>query len=168
MASHTRHVGTISPLLLCLLTGCVQGNREAPPDSRGEGPAENVELVAEYWPNGQLRLRKQVLRDADGTLIDHGSYTRWHDNGQTEYEAVFVHGQKHGLVTRWHQNGRTWMEERYEHGKKHGATFVWDEAGRKRKEENYFNGKPHGTWTVWDAGGRIKWQGSFEHGMPKP
>jgi antitoxin component YwqK of YwqJK toxin-antitoxin module len=152
----------------CLSAACAPGRRAAPADLKVEEPAPDVETVEEYWPNGQLRIRRQVIREPDGTLIDHGPYTSWYDNGQKEYEAVFVHGKKDGVVTRWHRNGQKWMEERYAHGKKHGTTYVWDEAGRKRKEENYSNGKPHGTWTVWDAEGRVKWQATFEHGRPQP
>ena len=168
MLSRTQLAAMMSLLLLCLPAGCSQGKRNAPPVTEMERHAEEVETVEEHWPNGQLRLRKQVVHEPDGTLADHGTYTSWYDNGQKEYEAVFVHGKKHGVVTRWHKNGGTWMEEHYENGKKHGATFVWDEAGRKRKEENYFDGRPHGTWTVWDASGRIKWQGRFDHGNPQP
>jgi hypothetical protein len=168
MSSSTHLTLAICAGLLFLPTGCTQADRQVSPGSAVEEAAKDAEIVEEYWPNGQLRLRKGVVRDPDGTLVNHGTYTRWYQNGQKEYEAVFVLGKKQGIARRWHPNGRQWMEERYDHGQRHGVSFAWDENGRKRKEEQYFDGKPHGTWTVWDKNGRIEWQGSFEHGNPKP
>jgi len=153
--------------LLCLPVGCTQADRQARSDHTAKESSEKAETIEEDWPDGQPRLRKEVLRNPDGTLVNHGRYVRWYANGQKEYEAVFVLGRKHGIATRWHKNGCKWVEEVYNHGKKHGVTFVWDENGRKRKEEHHFNGKPHGTWTVWDKDGRIKSQGTFDHGRPK-
>ncbi|MBU0719617.1 MAG: hypothetical protein KJ749_15340 [Planctomycetes bacterium] len=132
-------------------------------------PADpKVEIVEEYWPDGALRLRKEVRRSAKGIPVNHGKYTRWHLNGKKEYEAVFVLGKKNGMATLWHENGQKWTEEHYLDGQKHGPRYLWDEAGRKLKEENFFHGKPHGTWTLWKKDGHIKWQQSFEHGKPIP
>jgi hypothetical protein len=136
---------------------------EVPPP----GPGEELSIVEDHWEDGTLRLRKQVLQKADGEVVNHGRYTRWHKNGRKEYEAVFIRGRKQGVAISWHKNGRKWLVERYRDGKRHGISTTWDEEGRKRKEERFYDGQPHGTWTVWDSKGRIKWQGKFEHGKPK-
>ena len=167
--------------VLCLQVGCGPGPRKAPLEgpgekgaSVGEGesaergqPPEKRDIVEQRWPDGKLRLRKQVLRNPDGTLVNHGTYARWHNTGQKEYEAVLVQGKKHGTTTRWHKNGRKWSEQHYVNGKKHGASYIWDENGMKRKEEHHVDGKPDGTWTTWDSKGEIKWQGSFDRGVPQ-
>jgi antitoxin component YwqK of YwqJK toxin-antitoxin module len=149
---------------LGLLAGCTHTERPGP----SAHPAENIERVEEYWPDGGLRLRKEVLRDADGVLVDHGTYTRWYTDGSKEYQATFVHGKKHGVATRWHRNGRVWIEEHYQHGLRHGISTTWDEKGVKRKEESHVDGKPHGTWTVWDGKGRIKTQRVRQAGPSEP
>ena len=164
MIGNTRLTWVIFTFLLCLVLGC---------SPRTGKPAlqlstEKIQTLEEYWPDGALRLRRQALRTSDGTLVNHGTYVRWHDNGQKEYEAVFVHGKKHGIATTWHKNGRIWREEHYRDGQRHGVSSTWDENGIKRKEEKHFDGKPHGTWTVWDKKGRIKTKGYYEHGSPKP
>jgi len=166
---------------LCLQVGCGPHTRKAPlegpgeeekpvgkeePTERGQ-PLEKRDVVEQHWPDGQLRLRKQVLRNPDGTLVNHGTYARWYSNGHKEYEAVLVRGKKHGTTTRWHKNGRKWSEQHYVNGQKHGASYIWDENGVKRKEEHHVQGKPHGTWTTWDSKGDIKWQGSFDRGVPQ-
>jgi antitoxin component YwqK of YwqJK toxin-antitoxin module len=127
--------------------------------------ADKLELVEEHWPNGQLRLRKQVLHREDGSVVDHGSFKRWHDNGKKEYEAVFVEGKKEGTTIRYHKNGRKAAQQEYRNGKRHGRCVNWDGSGRMVKEENWAEGKPHGTWTVWQDG-KVKWSHTYDHGKP--
>ena len=122
-------------------------------------------LVEEHWPNGQLRLRKNVLRQEDGTIVDHGRFERWHDNGNSEYEAVFVLGRKEGTTVRYHRNGQMATRQEYRNGQRHGGSISWDGTGVKVKEENWAEGEPHGTWTIWQDG-KVKWSNTFNHGKP--
>jgi antitoxin component YwqK of YwqJK toxin-antitoxin module len=131
----------------------------------GQPPVENVETVEEFWPNGQLRLRKQVLRLEDGSVVDHGRFERWHDNGKKEYEAVFVQGKKEGTTVRYHKNGRKATEQEYRNGKRDGRSVTWNDAGAMVKEEHWKDGKPHGTWTVWDDG-KVKWSHTYDDDKP--
>jgi antitoxin component YwqK of YwqJK toxin-antitoxin module len=128
---------------------------------------DSVDLVEEYWPNGQLKLRRYVLLSADGTEVDHGTFERWYDNGAKEYEAVFSFGKKEGLQVRYHRNGRRQSEQEYREGKRHGLSISWNPNGAKVKEESWADGKPHGTWTVWQDG-KVKWTHTYEHGDPEP
>ena len=121
--------------------------------------------VEEHWPNGQLRLRKHVLVLEDGSSVDHGIFERWHDNGNKEYEAVFVMGKKQGTTIRYHRNGRKATQQEYLKGQRHGRSESWNETGVKVKEENWYEGKPHGTWTIWQDG-KVKWSHTYEHGLP--
>ena len=124
-----------------------------------------VEVVEEHWPDGGLMLRKQVLRQPDGTRVDHGTFERWHKNGQREYEAVFVYGKKEGTTVRYHQNGRKSSQQEYRDGRRHGLSVSWDAAGEKVKEENWADGRPHGSWTIWKDG-HVQWRHTYEHGVP--
>lgn len=159
----SRALGLASALPL-LLVGC----RTSAVPLSVSAPARNVETVEEHWPDGKVRLRRQVRRSPDGTLQDHGRYERWYNNGQKEYEATMVAGRKNGVVTFWHRNGRKWIEEHYLDGRRDGIRRVWDDLGRKRKEERFLLGKPHGIWTTWGEDGEIRWQHSFDHGVAQP
>lgn len=173
MSSHARVRGCW--LILCVVcmfaVGCnaVSTNdvkiasaagASSPPGSKMQ------EEVAEDWPNGKPRLRKRVLHRADGTIADDGMFTRWHENGNKEYEGEFVDGKKNGRHVRYHMNGRMWNESFYVDGKRQGFSRQWDEKGSLMKEESYDQGLPHGTWTTWNSKGKIKWQGRFDHGKP--
>ena len=131
----------------------------------GQLPVEDVETVEEYWPNGQLRLRKQTVRLGDGTVVEHGTFERWHDNGKKEYEAVFVQGRKEGTTVRYHKNGRKATEQEYSDGERNGRSSSWNDSGVRVKEEQWKNGEPHGTWTIWDDG-KVKWSHTYDHGSP--
>jgi len=150
--------------LSCLPAGCTHGARSA----SAARPGEQVQTIKEYWPNGELQLRKQVLKTPDGALVNHGAYTRWHDNGRKEYEAVYVDGKLEGVETTWHKNGQKWIEAHYADGQKHGPRYIWNESGTKIKEEHYVNGKPHGTWTSWKNSGKIRSQQTFEDDNTNP
>jgi hypothetical protein len=145
------------------------GATGAPPAlaSPPEHPEPTIVVVEKSWPNGQLRLRKQVLVLPDGTEVDHGRYERWHDNGNKEYEAVFVRGRKEGTTVRYHKNGWVAARQEYRDGKRHGASVSWDASGTKVKEENWADGRPHGTWTIWKDG-KVQWRHTFDHGDPEP
>ncbi|UCG31854.1 MAG: toxin-antitoxin system YwqK family antitoxin [Phycisphaerales bacterium] len=163
------------------LTGCEHaGQRTDPAEAQtAEAPSRSVDkqetqtakpashVVEELWPDGRPRLRKGIMTGPDGRQVNHGKYERWFDNGQKEYEATFIQGNKSGLATRWHNNGQKWTEEHYFNGQRHGISRTWDQAGNLRKQEEHLKGKPHGVWTVWYADGRIKWRAEFDRGKPK-
>jgi hypothetical protein len=156
-------------VLVCVAAlGAVVLGCASPAPAPATQPSAITRVVEKRWPSGLLRLRKEVLLDAEGNEVNHGLYEEWHDHGQRAYEVHFVHGQKDGVARRWHKNGRLWTEETYVHGRKHGTCCTWDEDGAKRKEEQYADGQPDGTWTIWDAKGEIEAQSHFDHGRPVP
>ena len=150
-----------------LLPGCSQKQPQMADEASPAPDAIETQIVEEHWPNGQLRLRKHVLTNEDGTTVDHGLYERWHDNGQKEYEVAYDHGKKEGTETRYHKNGAKWTQREFRDGKRNGPSTTWDESGEKVKEENWADGKPHGVWTVWKHG-EIEWRHTFDHGVPAP
>lgn len=152
--------------VLLLVTGCATVRSTVPSAEMEESrPGETVEILEEFWPDGSIRIRREVIRGEDGSPIDHGVYARWHENGLPEYETVFDHARKNGRAVRWHMNGEKWVEEHYVLGLKEGACRTWNEAGELVKEEQYARGKPHGAWTVWKKG-VVRAMSCFDHGMP--
>jgi hypothetical protein len=164
MIGNARFFWLMLASLLSLPSACIRPIEHP----SGMRPAQDIETIEQLWPDGTLRLRKQVLRQPDGTLLNHGTYVRWHENGREECRTHFRRGKKHGTSTLSHRNGKKWIEEHHDEGIRHGRRTVWDETGVKRQEEHFLKGKPHGTWTTWRADGEIAWKQSFEHGKPLP
>jgi hypothetical protein len=127
-----------------------------------------TEVIETHWPNGRLRRHREVIRKPDGTLVDQGRQTTWHDNGNKAFEAVYVDGKIEGVELNWHKNGQMRTKAHFEHGIREGSRYTWDEEGHLRKEEHYCHGKPHGTWTIWKKDGSLKWQATYDHGIPQP
>jgi antitoxin component YwqK of YwqJK toxin-antitoxin module len=140
--------------------------RAVPGDQPVARADQQREVVEEFWPDGKPRLRREVSRSPDGTLVNDGIYTRWYQNGLKEYQATYVCGELDGVETAWHQNGQKRTEQHYDHGLRQGVRRDWDEAGRLRREEYYFKDSPDGTWTIWKPDGSIEWQARFDHGKP--
>jgi antitoxin component YwqK of YwqJK toxin-antitoxin module len=157
------HAALLFVAVLSVIAGCQQPAREA---QRSTSPAK-AEVVEEHWPNGALRLRKEVLRSSDGAVVDHGKYETWYDNGRLEYEGAFVQGKADGIARRFHRNGQKAVEESLAKGLRQGPRFSWDEGGVLRKEEHFTDDLPDGVWTTWDDKGKIKAQQRFERGVPK-
>jgi hypothetical protein len=144
------------------LWGCQSNGGPAPGDRR----VLNTQVIEDHWPNGQLRTRRHVLREEDGTLMDYGLYTCWYRSGQKEYEGRYDEGRLDGVETRWHENGEKATEQEYRMGLRHGYRRDWDPSGRLRKEEQYADDLPHGVWSVWKDNGDVKWQQVYRHGRP--
>ena len=151
------------PSMLLAVVGCRLGPHSAP------SPAPRAECIEEYWPNGKLRLRREIVRNAAGEAIDNGLWTEWYDDGRKSYEAHYDHGQKNGLVTRWHRNGRKHMEQHFLHGLRDGISRTWDQEGRLRKEEQHLAGPA--ARHVDGCGGataKVRHQQHFDHGQAVP
>jgi len=148
------------------LSACNTAQRRTPASAPAPQVEARVQVIEQYWANGQLKVRREVLRRPDGSLVDHGSFIEWYDNGQKRYEAAYEHGRLHGVETQWHRNGQKSTEQHYRHGLRHGPRYVWDENGTKRKEEHFCDDRPCGAWTVWDKDGRIKMQMDLERAEP--
>lgn len=111
--------------------------------------------------------------------IKNGLYERWHDNGQKEYDCMYVNGKRHGLYQSWHTNGqkrseyiyvnglyhglcKTWytngqkyMEWMYTRGQRDGLQLMWFMTGQKLEESNYVNGKLNGLHQRWYPNGQM-------------
>jgi len=152
-------------LTLALLAGCWPADLPAQPPA---ATRPSVEVIEQYWPNGRLRERREVLRQPDGRLVDHGRFTRWYPTGVKEYEATYRHGRLSGLEVAWHPNGRLRSCQSFYKGLRNGLRLDFDDHGRLRQRRAFLAGQPHGTWSLFDTRGRLKWQARFDHGRPLP
>lgn len=168
-----------------LLSGCASDGRAknatggmeaaneqttAPQAPQSAAPAETpaVEIVEEHYPDGALLIRREVLRQPDGRLLNHGLFTEWHPDGTKKLEVTFIRGAKEGTETTWHLNGQVWIKQDFAAGQPHGPRRTWDEQGRLRGEEFFAHGLPHGTWTVWNDMGEVKMVQEWDRGEPEP
>jgi len=137
-----------------------------PASSLAESPAElpaptadargQVELVTERYPDGTVKIERQVTQDAEGNYVNHGSFTMFDRQGMILRSGQFRNGKQHGEWIRYFQAGE-------------GTLFSGDLAGQFPgpfvSKAVFLDGQLHGTWTIMSRTRRkiIEWQ--FENGV---
>ena len=113
----------------------------------------------------------------------HGLWTRWHKNGQKEWEANYKDGKEHGLWTSWYENGQKRSEKNYNYealmtakswkpnGEKCPVTKVkygfgclvnYDEDGTEWYRRTYHEGIEVNDW-LWDGYESWKYEGEADY-----
>ena len=108
-------------------------------------------------------LELYCAKEADGSALRHGPYTKWHDGSdQKWHEEHYVDGKKDGKAVSWHANGNKSEEGVWKADVKHGKWTVWNEDGDKKSEGEYADGKKSGTWTLYFDGGQKRSEIAYE------
>ena len=94
-------------------------------------------------------------RLADGSLVKHGPWRRWWDNGAPAAEGDYSNGQKIGMWILWSRAGTKTEEGAYEGDAAHGHWTFWHANGRKKAEGDYEHGQRRGHWELWDDNGQL-------------
>jgi hypothetical protein len=115
--------------------------------------------------NGALRREWHVKRMSDGSTVEHGRWSAWHNNGELYLDGEYVNGVRHGPWPSWHVNGQLRGSGQFEYGNKVGTWIYWDDTGRKRHEWSYLDDKKHGRATDWDEHGKVTASGEYVNGL---
>ena len=110
-----------------------------------------TETIKERYPNGKVKIEREVTQDSEGNFVNHGSWIMWNENGRVVAEGVFHNNRRQGTWTRYHAaNDSDLFGE---------APFDQFTGGFVSQAE-FEGGKLHGTWTIADAKGRkvVDWE----------
>jgi antitoxin component YwqK of YwqJK toxin-antitoxin module len=134
--------------------GAAAGDGAAPallPGAAAARPVNNSEVIRERYPNGALRIERQVAQDAEGNYLNHGSWKMWDQQGHLTGTGQYRDGLRHGPWVRHHKAGE--------------AEIVAGPIGRQfeapfTSEATFVKGKIDGQWAITDAQQRrvISWQ----------
>jgi antitoxin component YwqK of YwqJK toxin-antitoxin module len=144
----------------------------------------------EKYPDGKVRVEREVAYFSDNHLEADGIYREFHPNGKPFIEGQYQRGRQHGEWTYYFDDGKVNRKVLYNNGQPDGAWDVfradgtlsakrsfksgirdgewitYDETGKKPlREEHYVNGKPDGVWKIWFPGGKLKQQFVFKEGL---
>ena len=145
---------------------------------------QDVETLAESWPDGSPKVERQVIRDEAGEPVEHGDYKSWHESGQMAAEGRCKNGLKVGEWRTWHASGQLATRGVYRRGLRTQRWTYLDENGARdggesgdyRAEFNeYPNGAPesrgeyrfkskHGHWVFFHTDGSVREEGRFKLG----
>ena len=107
-------------------------------------------LFEERWPDGSPKVRSEMESTTHGSLLEHGSFTRWHRNGRKKAEVQFVNGKQDGTWVKWHANGVKASEGNYSTGVRFGPFSHWNSEGKETAKGQYVDDELSGTITTWD------------------
>lgn len=85
---------------------------------------EQMELVEQRYPNGQLEVREFYW---NGKL--EGEHKIWHENGQLMSDQIYWDGKPEGKYKSWYENGRPSAITSLRAGLGEGEFRHWDRDG---------------------------------------
>jgi antitoxin component YwqK of YwqJK toxin-antitoxin module len=149
--------------------------------SNAFGVIGEVELVRERYPDGKIRVERQVTLNGDGNYVNHGAWKQYSTAGDVVAEGQFHFGQRVGLWTRWvGRNDSTLIGEQpfrqfkapfmsqanFANDKMDGEWIVIDANERKVMAVSLKAGERNGTSTIWMPNGKVFWQMTYDHSVP--
>lgn len=149
-------------------------------DNLSPGEGAEQEVIKERFPNGSVKIERQVTQDAEGNYINHGSWMMWDERGNVVAQGQFDHDQREGTWQRWYRSvneagllskqpyqqfsGPFLSRATFKRGQLDGHWTIYDRQNRKVSEWQFADGKRHGKSTWWHANGRKMREATFIDG----
>jgi antitoxin component YwqK of YwqJK toxin-antitoxin module len=139
-----------------------------------------VETVTDRYPNGKVRIEREVGLDAKGNYVNQGPYKTYDPDGQLIKAGDFINGRQDG---KWTQRlakdeGRLFSngdgagfqgpftsEATFLDGRLHGIWTIKDRDGKNIVEWGFDQGVRNGTWTWWHPNGRKRRDAIYTNGV---
>lgn len=138
-----------------------------------------TEIIRERYPNGNIKIERNITEDAAGNLVNHGRWTQWDQAGNVIGTGDFRMGKQHGRWVRYlgknegkmfsaapyQQFERPFISEAtFEEGKLQGTWYVIDARKRRIMQCEFEGDKPHGIATWWYASGQKMREVTYRNG----
>jgi len=145
------------------------------------GVMGEVELIRERYPEGAVKIERQVTLDRDGNYVNHGAWKMLSAKGDVLAEGQFHFGRRVGLWTRWHgKNDSPLFNElpfsqfkapfmsqaHFTDGEMDGEWLITDANDRKVSQVSLKLGQRHGLAITWLPNGKIYRQATYDFSVP--
>jgi antitoxin component YwqK of YwqJK toxin-antitoxin module len=145
---------------------------------------------SEKFPDGKIRIERDIAYFSDGHFEAHGKYREYYPNGQVFVEGQYKRGRQDGEWSFYYDNGKLNRKANFNNGKPDGAREIfradgtlsakrgfadglrdgdwitYDATGKKPlSEEHYVKGKEDGVWKYWYPNGKQRQQISLKMGV---
>jgi antitoxin component YwqK of YwqJK toxin-antitoxin module len=119
------------------------------------GRNSETETVTERYPNGNIKIERQVSLDPQGNYVNHGTYAEYAQNGKLLRSGEFSLGKQHGKWLQYFEDGR---------GRLFSGKLEQQFVGPFVSEATFADGVLHGSWTIKSHSGKVMdW--NFDHGI---
>ncbi len=141
---------------------------------------DTSEVIEERYSNGALKVAREVVQDAQGNYLNHGTWKMFNERGALKVEGQYYEDARHGVWNRWYQAGEVaFLRQKpytdfsapfisqgiFDSGDLHGAWIVSDAKHRKICEIRFTHGEREGVATWWHPNGRKMREMKFEKGV---
>ena len=168
-----------------LVTGIVEQNPSNQNIYRAEvkdgmlNGIEEKDGIISYYQNNILKREKilssRYVKNSENTVIRdinykngklHGSYQRFHENGQLELSTNCLEGEFHGKATNFYDNGQVDVLRYFYKGDLSGICKFFYKNGTL-KSKSFFNiGKMDGEYISYYENGELRFSYNFKNGVP--
>lgn len=159
-------IQVVAAYLLLVLTVPASGQSTSATDSKGGTGTINERV--EYFPNGKTKVTWTEPIGSDSSIVKHGVFQNYYDNGQLKSRVEYVDGRENGLMTTWQNDGKLISTLSYKDGLLDGICTYYDTDGRKMSSGTYRRGKEDGVFTLFYPSGKIQgktsWKDGVQHG----
>ncbi len=147
-------------------------------DPREEGAAS--ETIKERFPNGSIRIEREVTQDLQGNYVNHGLWKMLDQRGNLVSQGEYEHGQRNGTWVRWYRSateaellsklpyqqfvGPFISQGTFKNDALDGTWIIYDAKMHKISEWHFENGQRHGLSTWWYPNGRKMREIQFRNG----
>jgi antitoxin component YwqK of YwqJK toxin-antitoxin module len=108
----------------------------------------------ENYPDKKPKTVRGIKRFSDNSVINHGHYVSYYQNGQKFEEGDYVDNQKQGAWHMWYENGKEAKVENYLNGKPEGQWTLFNDKGLPEREASYKAGQRSGIWKYYFPDGK--------------
>jgi antitoxin component YwqK of YwqJK toxin-antitoxin module len=124
-----------------------------------------IDTLKTYFPDGKISEIYTGIRLKDGTVLKHGIYQMYNENGIKIYEYEIKLGKKNGYYKTWYENGNKEVEGYYKNGVEDSVVTWWFINGFMQKHETYKEGKKNGPYWEHYDNEIIKCEGNYTNGV---
>jgi len=129
-----------------------------------------TEVINERFPNGRVRIEREVTQDAQGNYVNHGKWRMWDERGIGVAEGVYENGKRSGVWVHWYRSisdAKLLSQQPYQQfippfasqatfndGQLSGTWTIYDGKQRKISQWRFTDGRRDGDCTWWYPNGR--------------
>ncbi len=141
---------------------------------------DEAESIKERFPNGKVKIQREVTQDSAGNYLNHGEWKMWDEAGRIVAQGQYRYGNRTGTWIRWYRSvveapllreapykdfaGPYVSQATFENDKLNGFWTIYDGKLRKISQWRFVDGHRHGLSVWWHANGRKMREIEFRDG----
>lgn len=115
-----------------------------------------TEVINERYPDGKVKIRREMKQDEAGNYIRHGEWKMWDQKGNLVAEGTYKENERHGQWTRWYAANDAKLFSQAPYNRFEGP-FV--------SIATFKDGKLDGKWSIFDGQQRLISEWDFADGL---